>query len=248
MPMNNQDRDWVVEKIQEAAKAHFAPRAWRIIRDFGPPVALVAIFLTLIGLLIAEWHRADKNIEARAQFEQKTTDRLEEIDKKLAKLNSGQSVFQADLVARHLENVPALELKAYAKELTSVKSTLATSNSETPGYWSSSFQVISLLSRASATGTPPVEQSKESQFRNVSASVGAIAPIDGQRVLLGEDIEGMTFENCIVRFDPDVTLKNVLFINCIFIFPLKQSPSGPLRDIGRTLLASDIERVKISTS
>jgi hypothetical protein len=77
---------------------------------------------------------------------------------------------------------------------------------------------------------------------------GGFGPIKNGRVVLRNLVQGITFENSIVRFDPSVRLVNVTFINCAFIFPAVQEPSRPLQEIGQTLLASDLSRVTVNAS
>jgi len=74
---------------------------------------------------------------------------------------------------------------------------------------------------------------------------GARSIINNQNVLLKNTIEGITFSNSVVHFDPSVRLINVGFTNCVFIFPPDASPPKPLQQIGEALLASDLLHVKI---
>ena len=66
--------------------------------------------------------------------------------------------------------------------------------------------------------------------------------------VLKNDVHGMVFRNSIIRFDLSVKLSNDVFVDCIFIFPPEQNPTGPLQQIGRTLLASNLENVTLNAS
>lgn len=82
----------------------------------------------------------------------------------------------------------------------------------------------------------------------VSNPIGGIAPVKNSRVVLKNLIQGVIFENSIVRFDPSVRLVNDLFINCFFILPVEANPRERVQDIGNKLLASDLQRVTLTSS
>ena len=75
-----------------------------------------------------------------------------------------------------------------------------------------------------------------------------MSPIHDQRVVLKNLVQGVTFINSIVRFDPSVRLVNDTFINCVFILPAQEAPPKIFQEIGKTLLASDLAHVTISAS
>ncbi len=138
-----------------------------------------------------------------------------------------------------------------SREINAVRASLASAKNEVAGFWPSSFEIITLLSKASSTEIDfaKLENARESVFDNVGANrIGAISPVTGVRAVLKNDVHGMVFRNSIIRFDLSVKLSNDVFVDCIFIFPPEQNPTGPLQQIGRTLLASNLENVTLNAS
>jgi hypothetical protein len=158
------------------------------------------------------------------------------------------SVLQAPALTSKLSKLPPSELKARKDELQEIKNNLAAAPKDTPNLWPASFQVITLLSQAmyqlETIGRQPL-----SEFSNVR--IGGFGNrgglVSGRNVSLKGTIEGFTFENSVIHFDASTKLINVQFTHCVFIFPQDANPSSPLQQIGATLLASDLESVKITT-
>jgi hypothetical protein len=251
MPMNNPDRDWVNEKINTAIQSQVAPQGWRRLREHLPLAGMYGIFVALLALAAAAWYFAFTKIEARATFEANTGSTLASIDKRLGAIESSLAVLQARFVSQKLANVPPGDLKIHREELSVVRSSLAKSKDEVPGFWPSSFEIITLLSKASSSTVDlaKLQNAPESVYSAVTADrLGAIAPIERVRAVLKNHVQGMIFRDSIIRFDPSVTLSNDIFVNCVFIFPPEQNPTGPLQQIGRTLLASNIENVTLNAS
>jgi hypothetical protein len=251
MPMNNADRDWVVEKISTAIQSQVAPQGWKRLRDHLPLAGMYGIFVALIALAAGAWYFAFNKVEARATFEANTGSKLATIDGRLTAIESSLAVLQARIVSQKLANVPQSDLKIHREEINAVRASLASTKDEVPGFWPSSFEIITLLSKASCTEVDfaKLENARESVFDNVGSDpIGAISPVTGVRAVLKNDVHGMVFRNSIIRFDPSVKLHNDVFINCVFIFPPEQNPTGPLQQIGRTLLASDLENVTLNAS
>lgn len=251
MPMNNADRDWVGTQIATAVQSQVAPQGWRKLRDHLPLAGMYGIFIALLGLAAAAWYFAFNKVEARATFEANTGSTLASIDKRIGTMESSIAVLQARLVSQSLANAPQGELKTHREELSAVRSSLASSQSEVPGFWPSSFEIITLLSKASSTAVDfaRLADAPESVYDNVTASqLGAISPAVGVRAVLKNHVQGVIFRDSIIRFEPSVTLTNDLFVNCIFVFPPDQNPAGPLQQIGKTLLASDLQNVTLNAS
>jgi hypothetical protein len=251
MPMNNADRDWVGEQIAKAIQSQIAPQGWKKLRDHLPTAAACTIAIALLALAGAGWNYAFTKVEARATFEANTGSKLATIDGRLTTIESSLAVLQARIVGQKLANAPQGDLKIHREEINAVRASLASAKNEVAGFWPSSFEIITLLSKASSTEIDfaKLENARESVFDNVGSNpIGAIGPVTGVRAVLKNDIQGMIFRNSIIRFDPSVKLHNDVFINCVFIFPAQQDPSGPLQQIGRTLLASDLENVTLNAS
>lgn len=251
MPMNNADRDWVGQQIAKAVQSQIAPQGWKKLRDHLPTAAICTIGIALLALAGAGWNYAFTKVEARATFEANTGSRLTAIDGRLTAIESSLAVLQARLVSQKLANAPQSDLKIHREEINAVRASLASAKNEVAGFWPSSFEIITLLSKASSTEIDfaKLENARESVFDNVGANrIGAISPVTGVRAVLKNDVHGMVFRNSIIRFDPSVKLSNDVFVDCIFIFPPEQNPTGPLQQIGRTLLASNLENVTLNAS
>lgn len=157
------------------------------------------------------------------------------------------SVLQVPAVASKLSKLPQGQLQSRKDELKEIKTNLAAAPKNTPNLWPASFQIITLLSQAmyqlETIGKLPLLTIDNITIRVVGARGGLIS---GRNVLLKNSIEGWSFENSVIHFDPSVKLINVQFTRCVFIFPADSTPPKSLQDIGATLLASDLESVKIT--
>jgi hypothetical protein len=251
MPMNNADRDWVVEKISTAIQSQVAPQGWKKLRDHLPTAAICTIAIALLSLTAAGWNYAFTKVEARATFEANTGSKLTAVEGRLTAIEGSLAVLQARIVSQKLASAPQSDLKVHREEINAVRASLASTEDGVAGFWPSSFEIITLLSKATSTEVDfaKLASARESVFNDFSASgPGAVSPIVGMNVLLKNHIQGLTFRNSIIRFDPSVKLSNDVFVDCIFVFPSEQNPSGPLQQIGRTLLASDLENVTLNAS
>jgi hypothetical protein len=178
----------------------------------------------------------------------KNNDKLLEINGNVQELKGIVSVLRAQIVAERYSAVPIKDLKSHRSELKTIKEDLTQAKSTAPGYWPAAFQVIHLLSQSNVDDTNRFK-SQESEFTNVTSSPpGKLSPVLRQRAVLKGHVEGLIFKECIIRFDPNVELKNDLFINCVFLLPIQENPPRPLQEIGRTLLASDLSEVTLNAS
>jgi hypothetical protein len=121
-------------------------------------------------------------------------------------------------------------------DLAKVQSTTA------PEYWPTAFKLITLTSQSMFARLANFEAKK-----NIVENSSGLNLIRSDAELRG-NVSDSTFQDSIVKFDPNVRLKNVTFINCIFLFPVTQTPSEPLQKIGARLLAADLKEVKITAS
>jgi hypothetical protein len=153
-------------------------------------------------------------------------------------------VLQSKVLIQQLAALPQLQLREHREELREARKFLATANPETPGFWPATFQLITLLSRA--TSAVEVEKPKEILIRDISGV--PYAGEFGERIVLAGQIKNTVFTDAIVRLDPDVHLENVTFIDCIIIFPDAPKPAKSLRQIASEFLSSDLMRITIHGS
>jgi hypothetical protein len=172
---------------------------------------------------------------------------IHRVDGDVQQVKAVVNVLQAQIAAQKFAVIPVKDLKNHPDELNNIKGNLATLPVDTPGYWPVSFQIISLASGATSETSENIPKA-ESSFDNVVVSTGIINPAENQRVVLKNLVQGLTFINSIVRFDPSVRLVNDTFINCQFIFPIQEAPPKIFQEIGKTLLASDLAKVTINAS
>jgi hypothetical protein len=166
-------------------------------------------------------------------------------------LQSQMNTLQAQVATQKYSTIAPKELKTHSEELSRLRSALIqipATTATVPQYWPTVFQLINLNSKA-ITDLEKIAGKGEGSLDNVGSNPpGGMSPIENGRVVLKNLIQGMTFKNCIVRFDPSVRLVNDIFINCVFIFPSSENPPKPLQEIGKTLLASDLSNVTLNAS
>jgi hypothetical protein len=240
MALRNEDKDWIVERIR-ATESDLRPRGWKKLQEFFPLAGVVGVFVALLGLVSVAWNYAFSRVEKETQFQTRTTDRLDRIEETL-------KLIPAQIASAKYSSVPAQELRAHRDELRAIKSDLAITDKSAPNFWPVSFEILTLLSRASSN--PIVQSEHEGALNNVvSNPPGLIGEIANQRVVLINLVEGVTFRNSIIRFDPSVRLANDTFIDCVFVFPASMlNPPKPLQEIADALLKSDISRATITAS
>ena len=189
-------------------------------------------------------------MDKQARFEEKTSGRLDSIEKRLLGIENTLKVLPAQITISKLSTIPPKELKQHKQELVQAKNALATTPPDTPNVWPTGFEIISLLSRAQfGAEMEKVAQQREGVMDNVRSNPpGLMAPIRNNRIVLKNLIQGITFINSIVRFDPSVQLANDTFINCIFVFPADANQSKPLQKLGEILLTSDLSHVIVNAS
>jgi hypothetical protein len=153
-------------------------------------------------------------------------------------------VLQNKVLIQQLSALPQLQLREHREELREARKFLATANPETPGFWPATFQMITLLSRA----TSAVEAEKPKEIFVSDVSGGPFTGEFGERIVLAGQIRNTVFTDAVVRLDPDVHLQNVTFVDCIIIFPDAQKPAKSLRQIASEFLSSDLLRTTIHGS
>ncbi|HXO04869.1 MAG TPA: hypothetical protein VN884_04470 [Candidatus Sulfotelmatobacter sp.] len=248
MNLRNEEKDWITTEIHTAIQEHLSPHGWKRLHELLPLAAVIGIFVALLSLAGAAWYYAFSKVEARATFETHTTETLTRTAERLTSVEGTLTVLRAQIAVQKYSTIPPKELKKHSEELGVLKKNLVQQPNNTPGYWPTAFQIITLYSQASFD-TRTIADQRESSYSDVVFPQGAINTIVNQRAVLSNRVRGMSFKNCIIRFDPSVVLENDIFIDCVFIFPPnEQTPSRPLQTIGKTLLASDLSNVTINAS
>lgn len=248
MKLGKGDRDSISTEITTAVAAAvdlLKPRGWRkalyVLRELGILGTIMTVIVALLGITAAAVYHAVADVREETQFRTNTGIRLTHIEETL-------KLIPAQIAASSFSNLPQKELQNHRNELNEIKKKLAaTPVRDTPNFWPTSFQVITLLSKADFD----IEPSTKPQM--TLADIDGITPRilampRGTRILLQGSIRNSVFSEAIVTFDPGVRLQNVTFINCVLIFPTEQNPSLPLQKIGDVLLTSDLSRVTINAS
>ncbi|HEY4838666.1 MAG TPA: hypothetical protein VIH72_08670 [Candidatus Acidoferrales bacterium] len=153
-------------------------------------------------------------------------------------------ILQCKVLAQQFAALPVSQLPEHRVELRDARTQLAAVDPDTPGFWPTTFQLITLLSRA--TSAVEIEKPKEIEISNVSDF--PFAGELGQRIVLAGQIKNTVFNDAVVRLDPEVRLQNVTFNNCVIIFPDTPKPSSSLREIASQFLSSNLPRVTIHGS
>lgn len=231
MALRNDEKQWVQDAINTAIDK-IKPHGWRklvvVLRELGPLSASIALVLTLVTITLGALYQSFSHVREETEFRTHTGDRLVSIEGTL-------KVMQAQIAATRYSALPRGDLRNHRDELQTVAKSLATAPRNTPNFWPTSFQMITLLSQSISDIEPT--STKEVVFEDSSGPVD-IAP--GAHVFLKGLITHMVFKNEFIRFDPSVRLSNVTFYNCVFIFPAVQTPSKPLEEIANVLLTGDL--------
>ena len=115
-------------------------------------------------------------------------------------------------------------------------------NENTQDYWPTVLQFIQFASAGLSLDVPPpgdpnllVSYSRGMRFGTVSRKI----------VLLdGSDIVDTRFEHCRIIFTKNPTpLRNVVFVDSVFEFPISDHPVPYIQKAARVLLASDLKSV-----
>ena len=212
---------------------------------------IVAAILGVCALITNAFHsQINEYVDGRIKSHTDSLEsRLTNIDERTSRIEGELNVLHGELLAQKYSAVSPKELKVHRDELKEVKTTLAQLPVKTsPGYWQVSFQIITLFSRATFN-VEKVALQPESSMDNVVSNPPGVAKVrENSRLVLKNLIQGITFKNSIIRFDPSVRLINDVFIDCVFLFPVVETPPKPLQEIGTELLASDLSNVTLNGS
>ncbi len=169
---------------------------------------------------------------------------LQSVENNSRRLEGMLVILQSKVLAQQIAALPVSQLREHREELREARTQLAAVDADIPGFWPTTFQLITLLSRA--TSAVEIEKPKEIVVSNVSDI--PFAGELGARVVLVGQIKNIVFNDAVVRLDPDVHLENVTFNGCVIIFPNTTKPSDALREIATQLLSSNLPRATIRGS
>ena len=113
-------------------------------------------------------------------------------------------------ISQKLAGAPQAELRDSRGEISAVRASLANARNEVPGFWRSSFEIITLLSKASSTQVDFAKliRARPVVFDDVTFNgVGPISAVMGSNVILKNHVQGMIFRNSVIRFDPRSTFQ-----------------------------------------
>jgi len=250
--LRNEDKIWVTAEIRAATQrpeVRGIKKALYLLREWSLVGTAITVVLALVALVVTIAIFAGSNINRDAEFRGSVDQRLKSIEQTLSAIQNRLGLVQAQIVTQKYAAVPPKELKAHSEELKQLKTTVAQASPGTPGYWPIVFQLIQLASQSTFADWDKIKTQGETQYDNVgSKPPGAFGVMENQRAVLRNHVEGLTFKNSIIRFEPNVELVNDVFINCVFLLPVQDNPSKPLQEIGRTLLASDLSNVTLNAS
>jgi hypothetical protein len=212
-----------------------------------------AVLIVLASIASGSWYLGALILDRHIQLALKPIQsEIVKIDGEVSEINGTLKVLQGQVtVAKYSAAMPR-ELKKHHDELASVKTILASAPRNAPNFWSTSFQIITLLSQAQATEL--LETIGKKPLTAID-NVGAInlAPMIGiyrtkENVLLKNHVVGLNFIDSVIHLDPSVQLANDTFTNCVFIFPTESNPPKNLQQIGAELLTADLSHVIVKGS
>ena len=86
MALNNGDKKWIQGEIREAI-ASLKPRGLKkavfILRDLGPIATILAVFVTMLGIMVAALYQSFAHVKEETQFRTQASDRLDRITERL---------------------------------------------------------------------------------------------------------------------------------------------------------------------
>lgn len=249
MPLNDGDRAWIRQSIQDAHKRSGLGRLTGFIKDWSGTSAAVAILI----LAFTQWN-------TYTEFRVHTSDRLDAIDKTLLTLRASDSPAAVLTEISELSdqrfaaNLPALqkvaeqrveEVKPTPPILHTVARKLLVVDERSPNYWATVLQFIAFASSGLSPDVPPPSGPRTIISRNIGLSLPKISHEVVE--LDGGELFNTTFENSRIIFTENpVKMVNVTFTNCVFELPVSNNPNPYIQNASRSLLASTLKSASIS--
>jgi hypothetical protein len=237
--------DVYIEKPSRSSR----PSEW-LRKNRGLTSVTAAVFLMgiaagsyFLGLKISKLAGVKLDTHIATAFEPAKKE-LQSAESNTRRLEAKLVILQSKVLAQQISALPVSQLREHREELRDARTQLAAVDADTPGFWPITFQLITLLSRA--TSAVETEKPKEIIISNVSDF--PFAGELGQRIVLAGQIKNTVFTDAVVRLDPEVHLDNVTFNGCVIIFPDTPKPSSTLREIAAQLLSSNLPHATIHGS
>jgi hypothetical protein len=249
--LNEQDRAWIRETIQNANRVQGLGRLVRLLKEWSGVSAAVAILLVALT-----------QYTTYVEFRTTTGMRLATIETRLGSLEGGlRTLNAAQQPARVMKEIASLDVKQLAQNLPALQKVseqpfeavhpssealrevifrLRVVNEDADGYWPAVAQFLQFVSSATSDAPPPGPP--DNVFDNVSMSGGMTIRTPTHAVVkLAGIIEGLTFTDDRIVLAEGVRLRNVHFVGCAFEIEGRPDPSPPpsVKQVTRELLASD---------
>jgi hypothetical protein len=259
MPLNEADRSWIRETIQDAHKAHGWGGVRRFIKEWSGMGAAVAILIL-----------AFTQYTGYVEFRTHTNDTLTSIDSRLTKIEA-QSAKTSEYVdnavkaaKEEIRNKADLPQNSFNQKLPSVADALRSathqgirldpgalktineklerSPQDRPGYWPATG---ALVSAQSVTEKSEYSLSKARSLPDCPIPSGGPNFVGLHReisdcaiVLDGWRYTNSIFTDVVVKYrGGHLELQNTRFVNCIFIIELPANPPPAAKTFARQLLA-----------
>lgn len=246
MKLRSDDQEWLrteiatqISNVVDQFKPHGLKKLAHWLREWGIIGTNITIIVALLAMTLSAAYYAFSRVGKEAAFEATTGKRLDDIEDKL-------KLIPARIAEAQYSTIPPKDLKAHREELNAVKTTLLSSDRNTPSYWQVSLQLVNLLSIAASYVENP------NRGHSILADSSGVQVVNnGDVVVLRGKISNSLIENSVIQFDPTIQLVNVTFKKCVFIFPSSgdMMPPKNIQQIGDQLLAAkDISSVLLTAS
>lgn len=248
-----------IDELKPKGARKILQRIW----EWGGAAIVVTVPIALIGIIVTLGIFAFDHIEVSARFQQKTNDRLANIESSLRSIQAAETSQEL----RRVSQLPAGEFASALPELKTLTASHVspgTLNRETiqavaqklgqipetsAEYWPTVLQFIRFASAGVVlAGVPPPDA-----FPFISSSVSINLTRDRFKnvklVLNGGTLTRDIFYRCRVVFtNTPVKMYNVKFIDCVFEMPIDSNPSPYIKHASQQLIASDSQSVTISSA
>ncbi len=247
----------VVAEVRKAV-AEFRPNGFRLflngLQHVFASAAVPAIFAVLVSIAVTGWVDATHRSQNEARFEQKTTDRLADIEAEILTLEVAQHPKAA---LQKIEGLPDAELSKSLSALHAVVARpvsevapdrsglaalgarLAEINPNSTDYWPTVLEFIRFASNGLASNAPPPGKPNLILTNDTFVNVGQLTSPGLRIVLDGGELKNVTITGDRITFTTHpVRLINVRFIDCAFEFPNDASSSDFLRNAASQILPS----------
>lgn len=243
-----------VHNAVEELKPHGLRLALNWVRHVGGAAVAVALFATVLSGAIAGWVEAFHRGQSEARFEQKTTDRLADIEAEILILEAAQhpkaalQKIEALPDAELSKSLPALhaavarpvsEVAPDRTGLAALGARLAQINANSTDYWPTVLEFIRFASNGLASNAPPPGKPNLILTNDTFVNVGQLTSPGLRIVLDGGELKNVTITGDRITFTTHpVRLINVRFVDCAFEFPNDASSSDFLRNAASQILPS----------